>query len=146
MKVWEIIGLAGIAWFGWDLWQKYEAGSNLAVNLQNVDLSNFPNVVVTLSVQNVTNTPLTIQSLAGNVAVQGTPLGSISSTTPVTLQPNQVTTVPINFSASLINLPGAIVNVISQLGGSLAFNVVGSANVQGIPVPVPINVTQNFQS
>lgn len=146
MKIGGVIAGVGVLYFGWTLWQKYEAGSNLDVNIANVDLSGFPNVQVVLSVQNVTNTPLTVNSVAGNLAVNNVPLGSLSSTIPVTLAPNQITMVTINFSASMVNLPNAIATVINQLGGSLAFNVTGEANVQGIPVPVPINDTQNFQT
>lgn len=146
MKLWEWIGLGVAGYFGYTLWQKYEAGSNLQVSIQGVDLSSFPNINLTLGILNVTNTPLTIVSVGGNVQVNGAPLGSFSNTTPVTIAPNVSTPFPISFSTSLLGLPDAIAQVVNNLGGSITAQITGVANVTGIPVPVPINTTQTFNT
>lgn len=146
MKIWEWIAIGVAGYFGYELWQKYEAGSNLQVNLQNVDLSGFPNVKVNLSVMNITSTPLTVDSIAGSLIVNGVPLGNFESSQTVTLQPNALTPYSISFNTSLLNLPNAVLQVINQLGGALNFVINGAANVDGIPTPVPFNVNQNFQT
>lgn len=144
MKAWEIVGIAVGGFFAWSLWQKYEAGSTLQVNFSSVDFSNFPTVNVVLSCQNVTNTPLTINSLAGNISVQGQPFGSVSLTTPVTIAPNEITNVPFSVAVSLLSLPSSILNVMNAANGSVQVNITGNVNVAGIPAPVAINETQMF--
>jgi Late embryogenesis abundant protein len=120
------------------------AGNDLQINFSGVDLSNFPTVGVQLQCQNVSNTPIQVNALVGQVSVNGNPLGSINLPAPVTIAALGATNVNMNFSPSLLSLPAAITQVINAQSGQLSFNVTGYANVSGIPAPVPFNVTQSF--
>lgn len=93
---------------------------------------------VQIGVLNPTNDSLQLNSIAGQLYVNGTAVGTVSNFVPTTIQPNQQTPITLRYVPSIFGAVTAILNQITNGGGLLvAFN--GSANVNSIVLPVNLN-------
>jgi hypothetical protein len=90
---------------------------------------------VQIGVQNPTNDSLQLQSLAGTVAINGTTAGNISDFTPALIAPNAQTPITLSYTPSIFGIVSTVVNQLNN-GGPINITVNGTANVNGIPLPV----------
>lgn len=93
---------------------------------------------VQIGVQNPTNDSLQFQSLAGTVYINGTAAGTISDFTPAIIAPNAQTPVTLTYNPSIFGVASVVINQLNN-GGGVTIGLKGSANVNGISLPVNLN-------
>jgi LEA14-like dessication related protein len=96
-----------------------------------------------IGVQNPTNESFTIQSLSGELFTNGKPIGNISSFTLTEIKPNAQTIFIASVRLPLLSLGAELWNALQ--GGvtsiSQKLKIVGTVNVDNIPVPVQMEYT-----
>lgn len=117
--------------------------ANTASSLQFLPLGanwNGGTLQIQVGVQNPTNGTLTLSSLAATAYVNGTPTGNVSDFTPAIIAPNAQTPIQLNFNPNVI---GIAQDLLSELNTQSAMNISlkGTANVNGVSLPVNINFT-----
>ena len=123
---------AGALWLS----AKARTGKKLQFLPTGVDISG-GGLAVAVGVQNPTNTSLTLNSFAGQVYINGVASGNVSDFTARIIQPNAQTEVVLNLVPSLFGGIQDILNLVTGSGpDGLALALKGTANVNGIPVPV----------
>lgn len=93
---------------------------------------------LTLGIQNPTSNALTIQSLAGNILVNGSAFGNISNFVPTVIAANSETDMVLNIAASPLGIAAGLVNELESSGTNLSVAAQGVANVNGQPIPVSL--------
>jgi len=93
---------------------------------------------IQIGVQNPTNDSLQFQSLAGTVYINGTAAGTISDFTPAIIAPNSQTPITLSYTPSIFGVAAAVINQLNN-GGGVTIGLKGSANVNGISIPVNVN-------
>lgn len=141
MKTANVLLLAGAAFVAWEAFHAVEAVNDINVVFSGVDIKNLNNIVVKIIVQNVTNTGITVNSMTGNLFLDGNQIASLSDFTPRDVVPNGQTEIDVTVSPSWLSLPGNIMSLISQTGNILNFEAVGHVNVAGLPV-LPFDLPQ----
>ena len=114
--------------------------------LNGVDLSDITNIKLQFLIQNVSNATGVLNSLSGNITVNGYDLGNISDFNAVTIPPNSQQPVNISLRPDLISLPQTIAALIQDNGSgnnALNFEIIGNANVNGIVLPFNLTKTIN---
>lgn len=106
--------------------------SDIAFDLSNV-LS--PAADITVLVQNPTAGSLTMQSLQGNFYFNDKPGGTVSDYTPAIVGPNSETPIKLHVQSSQPEIINIITNFIEH-AAPLVIAVKGTANVQGVTIPV----------
>jgi hypothetical protein len=126
------LGIAGL----W-LYSKAHTGSSL----QFVPLGaswDGGSLHVDIGVQNPTNDSLQLTSIAGQISVNGTGIGNVSDFTPTLIAANRQTPITLTYKPSLLGIGLTILNQVNS-GGGVQIGVSGSANVNGIQLPVNLN-------
>jgi LEA14-like dessication related protein len=99
-----------------------------------------PEIILHIIVQNPTDQPISVKSLAGDVLVNNTKVGNISNFTAFQIEPNTETTFDLK---SRLSLAGFVTNIVNILDGSAGIAAVvqvkGTVNVES--TIVPINLT-----
>lgn len=134
-----LLGAAGIA--AWYFFTRAGALNNL--NFVPLGLGVVPGgVSVQLGVQNPTNTPITLNSFVGSLSISGSPVGSVSTFTPVTIAPNSQTPLSLYVGANYLGLASGVLNQLEGNEGSGNYNAVlsGTANVNGIALPINVQL------
>lgn len=93
---------------------------------------------VQIGVLNPTNGSLQLTSLAGQVYINGTAAGTLSDFTPTLILPNAQTPISITYTPSILGVFSTLLNQVSN-GGGVAIAIKGSANVNGVILPVTVN-------
>jgi LEA14-like dessication related protein len=96
-----------------------------------------PVLYVILGVQNPSSLDYTIQSLSGNVYVNGSLIGNASKFDEVTLKANSQTKYEIAVQMSILVVSTTI---LALFQGTIAGNLViqGTVNVEHVPVPIDV--------
>lgn len=117
-------------------------GATMQVVLQNVQFNSLTDWVITLYVQNVSNSAIQVNSLNGTVSVNGTNIGNVSDFSgSVQVPANSQTAVNVHFSPSLLSIPGIVATFVQGIisgnptGETLNFEVQGFVNVNGNVIP-----------
>jgi LEA14-like dessication related protein len=125
---------------------RYFGNLGVAVNtisfiLKTVNIKAVNNIQVILTVQNVSNANLTINSMAGDIMLNGEQFASISDFTQRMVPGNSAIDIPINVRPNYSNLPSYIT---SMLNGqkNFDFTIQGNANVNGLVFP--FSLTQSY--
>ncbi|MGH7954838.1 MAG: hypothetical protein ACREOZ_02635 [Gloeomargaritales cyanobacterium] len=111
------------------------AAGTLQYIIQSVDLRSLTNWRVIIIVQNVSSASLTLNSMAGVVSVNGTPVGNVSNFSgPITIAGNSQTNITVNINPSLLGIGSAIYNAIQNGTGTtgLQFSIQGNVNVNNL--------------
>lgn len=99
-------------------------------------------VTIELRALNPTGEVFTINSLLGNLFFNSASIGQGFILSPLTIQPNSYTDLPITFTVDPGQAANAIYDIATNGKPGAALQFKGSANVDG--VPLPINQTFNL--
>jgi LEA14-like dessication related protein len=133
----EEVLLIGGALLVYSLLSKINTASKLILSpyqVQSVDLSQIqPVMIVTMRVQNPTNTPLTLISLSGNAYLNSTLVGNIENFLPATFAANSSTLLPVTIQLSWVAILGDLVKALQ--GGTIRQHIEIDllVTVQGLP-------------
>jgi LEA14-like dessication related protein len=136
--------LIGAGLIAFMLYEKASVVSNLKFIENGIDfnLSNplRPLINLQIGVQNPTSGSITLQSLAGNFAVNNVQSGNVSYFIPTVIGPNAQTEIVLHLTVNDAALIADIMNFI-QNGGStpLKVEVQATANIDNVPVPVSLS-------
>jgi LEA14-like dessication related protein len=107
------------------------------VGFSQTGITSVLNLVI--NVQNPTNTPFTISSLAGNVLLNGNLIGNIAGFNQTIVAANSQTPLGVTVSLSTIATLNDLYSVFSA--GHAIVTVQGTANVDNIPLPINLTYT-----
>jgi hypothetical protein len=98
-----------------------------------------PIVTVNLIVQNPTSGSFTVNSIVGNVLVNGALIGNISMFTPVQIPANGQVPLPLNILLNPVQVLTDVLNLLAGTAGSQVVVIVqGTANVDNLTIPIAI--------
>lgn len=130
-------GLYGLYW----ITEIGALANTVNILFQGVQFNGLTNLSVVLTVQNITNASVTVNSMTGNLLVNGNQLANLSFfNNPVTVPANGSVNIPIQVSLSLLSLPGTVQQLLSMSGTTLTFNAVGNANVSNLILPFNLSL------
>lgn len=91
-----------------------------------------------LGVQNPTGSGITLNSLVGALQVDGSPVANITDFTPQLIAPNSETDINLYVTANVFGLAGGLISQLdgNEGAGNFRASLIGTANVNNIPVPV----------
>lgn len=135
----SIIWVIGLGLAGLYLLTRRSLAKNLVFNFSDIKFSGTvlrPIIQVTFSVQNPTNQKATLKGVAGTLSFNGSPVSNISNFTEQTILPNQESLIMINVRPSLLGVASSVIDAIKGKRITGSFKFVGSANVDGIVIPI----------
>lgn len=91
-----------------------------------------------INVQNTSNQHFTLNSLAGNLYANGYLVGNAALFTPVAIQPNSQTLLPVKIKLSAIGLVNDIIRAFEQNSFSQELELEANANVDQLQIPVKL--------
>jgi LEA14-like dessication related protein len=98
-----------------------------------------PRLNLDVLIQNPTNETVVVKAIAGDVKVNGTKVGAVSSFQTVTIKPVAETTATLIVVIPLAGVATQIINLISgNIPGEAVVNIIGTVNVNGAVVPLDI--------
>lgn len=95
-----------------------------------------PRVLITFAVQNPTNQRITVKSVVGSVFVDDKQLANVSSFGDQTIQPNSESMFTVTARPSAIGVFQSLKQLVTQPIGNIQIRFSGTANVDGINVPI----------
>jgi hypothetical protein len=95
-----------------------------------------PTVNVEMAVQNPTNQTITIKSITGSVSVNDKYLANVSAFGDQKVLPNQESILRLTARPSATGVFQSIREILTQPVGSIAASFQGTANVDGLVVPI----------
>lgn len=134
---WILVGI--LAFVGYEAYELAMGTGTLQFIFQGVNFNGLTNWTVNITVQNVSNATVTINSMTGNVLINGNQLASISSFTPTTVPANGQINIPVTVQPSLLSIPGDVQQLIQTPGSNFDFSVQGNANVSGFILPFTLD-------
>jgi hypothetical protein len=120
------------------------AANTINVVFQGVNFNSLTSLTANMLVQNITNASVTVNSMTGNLLMNGKQLASISDFTQRVIPPNGQVTVPVNVSLSLLSLPGDIISLTQLSGQTIDFTATGNTNVSGLILPFNLDLPVTF--
>jgi hypothetical protein len=91
---------------------------------------------LTLGIQNPTSGAITLNSLVGNILVNGASFGNISNFASTIIAPNQETDIVLNIAPNDIGIAAGLLTSLEGGTDSLTVTAQATANINGAPVPV----------
>jgi hypothetical protein len=119
------------------------AGNTAQIVFDGITVNNPLNYTLSFLIQNVSNTTLNFNSLAGAVTLNDNPVGNVSSfpPQPVPIPGNSQTKVNVILDLSVLGTLSQALSEINNPGQTLNFEVKGNANVNSLVLP--FDVTQS---
>jgi hypothetical protein len=143
LKTSTLLWIAGGAALLWYLANKATTLANLQFTAKSVSFQG-SGLQLTVGILNPTNGELTINSIVGNVLVNGQPFGTITNFTQTVVAANAETDIILNISPNVLSLASDLINELSTGGpaapSSVSIIAQGTANVNGSPLPVNLNL------
>ena len=138
MKKSWVLGLAagaGLLW--WWVSGKKKAASLLNIDLSAASLTNgggiIPNVKLTFTASNPTNTPISVKSILGNVYVNSTQIATVSDFSGFTIPSNGSQ----QFSTTVTpNVVSALSSLTSLMSSGTQITFTGTINAEGTTVSI----------
>lgn len=135
----NLILLAGAGVAYW-YYKKYEAAKVINYNIASVALNFqgvFPILKIILNVQNVSNQSIMINSMAGNLYINNTNVGTVSNFQETIIKGNSQTPYEITVKLNLLGVVSDLVSLITNgTGNAQTLQLVVNANVEGMIIPV----------
>jgi hypothetical protein len=115
-------------------------GQNISFIFRNIKIKGGtiiqPNVIVTLGVQNPTNTSAVIRSVTGRLIYEGKTFATFSNFTQSTIKGNSETVLDITAIPNFSGVIDVINNVIVNRRNGAEIKIIGTANVNNIVIPI----------
>ncbi len=128
--------LVGAGLYGvWYMSQLGLATGTVSIVLDGVEIKGITNYVVNLKIQNVSNISVNVNSLTGDILLNGNELASISYFDKLTVPANGQINIPIKVSPSLLDLPSALRGLLQSGLINLNFSIIGLVNANGLVLP-----------
>jgi LEA14-like dessication related protein len=137
-----LVGGGGLAL--WYLIQLGSAVGTVQIVFQGVQLKSLTHYVVTLTVQNISNISVDVNSMTGNVFLNGNSLASISDFDKRTVPANGQVNIDCEVSPDIFGIPGAVKDLVNGGANILNFTATGNFNVNGIVLPFNLDKTINI--
>lgn len=137
-----LLGIGGLV-----LWEAYNLSvgtGTMQIVFKGVQINSLTNYTITLTAQNVSNVSISINSMTGNVLINGNQLASISDFTVRTIPANGQIDIPITVQPSLLSIPVDIQQLITNGGQTIDFTVTGNVNASGFVLPFSLDQTFNL--
>lgn len=122
-------------------------GENLKVNLRNISTRkssglSLPKIILTFDIQNVTNNTVNLNTIVGDIYVNGAYLANVSNLRPIYIKGLTSTTLEVELQTSILDAAPIIKDLIFKTG-KRNLKVTGNLtlNVNGILVPLKIEKT-----
>ncbi len=142
-------GAAGLV--GYWLFNRYEALKSLVFSpgiVTGFDMLSgngagglMPVVYFTVIVQNTSGSDLLVNSFAGNLYSNDTLVGNVSNFTQVPIRANAATQIPVAGELRLLGIVDNLIQAFQTKNLTQKMQLVGSININGIPVPVTLDYT-----
>lgn len=95
-----------------------------------------PTINIELAVQNPTNSTIKIKSITGSISVNGKYLANVSAFGDQTVAPNSESTLRLVARPSALGIFESVRELLTAPAGQVSATFQGSANVDGIVVPI----------
>jgi len=123
------------------LLSKKSAAKNLKVYFQTLSVKksrgfNFPTIQAVFRIVNPTSSTLTIDSIAGDINVNGKFLSSLSQTETLTIAANSETLYTINIKTPIFNALSTLVELVKARSKNIKVSFDGTVNSGGILLPI----------
>ena len=138
MKPTMIALIAVGGYFAWKALGLGTAAATLNIVFAGVQMNSVTNYTLNFNIQNVTNTLINLNSLAGTVYLNGTNVGNVSTFTPVGIAANDQTSINLTMDLSIFGIGTAIYNLVNTSGSVLNFEVKGNMNVSSLVLPFDV--------
>ena len=97
---------------------------------------------IKLGLSNPTNASVTINSIVGVLNSKGNDIANVQSFEKVTILPNNKTFISLDVTPSLLGLFTTVKQIVKKGGlKNLNLKFKGTANVNGLPLPIDVNYT-----
>lgn len=133
-------GALGIA--AWYLLTRFSTITNLNFVARGLGLIGNA-VSVVIGVQNPTSQGLNLQSISGNLILNGNSVGNVSDFTPVTIAPNAETQINLVIVPNIFGIAANALYQIQQgITGGIQASLQATANINNNAVPVNVTFLQ----
>lgn len=134
MKTLTAVALAAGGFLLYNAWEAANFANTVQVVFAGVDVQNLNSIVVKIVVQNITNASITVNSMSGNLLLNGDQLASISDFTQRTIAPNSQTEIDVTASPSWLDIFANVQQLLSTPGSQLNFTADGNINISNLPM------------
>jgi len=133
--------IAGVGFAAWYFWTRANTLKSLIFNPVGLGVQG-PGISLQLEVDNPTSNAVQLNGFAGSLYVNGSAIGNVTDFQPVLIAPG-ATRINLLVSPNVFGLAAGIINQLdgNEGSGSIQASLSGTANINGIPVPVNIPFT-----
>jgi hypothetical protein len=128
----------GLLWAAWYVWKTYVLGTGLQFVPLGVSLGGSNGLIVQIGVQNPTSSPIVLNSFAGSVTVNGTPVANVSNFQGLTIAANAQTALNFDVSPNWLGLGLQGADIIQHGFTGMVIQLKGTANINGSAIPETI--------
>lgn len=140
MKIGTVMLLAALGFAAFYYTGLGVAGNDLLVIFKGFSIDSINTFTITVTLQNVSNATIQLNSLAATVTIDGDTLGNVSYFgNPISVGPNSQVDIPLKLNVSFLSLPGEIKDLMNNLGGNHTIEVKGNFNANNIPLPLDVS-------
>lgn len=144
MKTSNVLIIGGLAYGAWYLSQLGVATATVRVVFSGVQIRGITDYLITMTIQNVSNVVVNVNSMSGDILLNGNHFASMGAFDRIQVAPNSQANIDVNVSPDLLSLPGTIRQLIQNGLGTLNFKVVGDVNVNGLVLPFNLDKSVSF--
>jgi LEA14-like dessication related protein len=116
------------------------AAADVQFLFAGVDIKSLNNIQVNMLVQNVSNTPIVLNSMSLDLSVNGQSIGNaaVFPQVPITIQANSQQPIAISVAPDWLSIPSTVQTLLQSNSSNAKFEAVGTANVNNIPFPIDL--------
>ena len=135
-----LIGAAAVA--AWYFWTRTAALNSLVFEPVGLGVQG-GGISLAVNVQNPTNTALSLSSIVGSLNINGSPVGNVTDFAPMTIAPNAQTQINLLILPNVFGIAAGVINQVdgNEGTGAIQASLTGTANVNGVPVPINLPFT-----
>ncbi len=135
MKATNILMLAAAGYVVYYLGNLGVATNTVNFVFQGVTVNSIKDFIINLTVQNVSNANINLNSLAGDIYLNGQPFANISDFTKRVIAANSQTNIQIHVAPNLSSIPATLFEAMTSKDKALNFHITGNANVNSLVLP-----------
>lgn len=134
----NILGLAAVAGLAYWAFSRKKLKESALFSFEGVRIAN-NQLQIKLGLSNPTNAEVTINSIVGVLNSKGNDIANVSSFEKIKILPNNKTFINLTVQPSLIGLFTTVKQIVKKGGlKNLSLKFKGTANVNGLPLPIDI--------